>query len=79
MAETIEATGAGVEAAVTAGLRSLGVDRDAVEVEVLDEGTRGVFGLGAREARVRLTARSRLDAIEPVEPAAPSVDESTVA
>lgn len=57
MEQAIEATGAGVEAAIAAGLVSLGVDRDAVEIEVLDEGSRGVFGLGAREARVRLTPR----------------------
>jgi spoIIIJ-associated protein len=53
--QAIEATGADVEAAVATALARLGVDRDAVEIEVLDEGSRGVFGLGAREARVRLT------------------------
>ena len=65
MAESVDATGADVEAAVAAGLRSLGVDRDAVDVEVLDEGARGVFGLGAREARVRLTAKSSSGMGEP--------------
>ena len=82
MAESVDATGADVEAAVTAGLRLLGVDRDAVEVEVLDEGARGVFGLGAREARVRLTARTGPGVVEPEEPeesAAPSVDKSPTA
>jgi len=33
------------------------VERDTVEIEVLDEGSRGLFGLGGREARVRLTVR----------------------
>jgi spoIIIJ-associated protein len=56
---TIEATGADVEAATAAGLAELQVDQDAVEIQVLDEGSRGVFGLGAREARVRLTVKSQ--------------------
>ncbi len=51
---TIEAAGKDVDAAVAAGLARLGVPRDAVEVEVLDEGRQGMFGLGARAARVRL-------------------------
>ena len=50
---TVETTGSDVEAAIAAGLAELQVDRDAVDIQVLDEGSRGVFGLGAREARVR--------------------------
>jgi spoIIIJ-associated protein len=62
MAETeqaIEATGADVKAAIAAGLARLGVDRDSVEIEVLDEGSRGVFGLGGRDARVRMTPKPK--------------------
>jgi spoIIIJ-associated protein len=74
MEHTIEATGTDVEAAIAAGLEELRVDRDAVEVEVLDEGSRGVFGIGARETRVRLTVKLRpvlqpLDE-QPIPPAA---------
>ena len=54
---TVESEGADVEEAVAAGLEELQVERDAVEIEVLDEGGRGVFGLGARPARVRLTVK----------------------
>jgi spoIIIJ-associated protein len=50
----IESTGNSVEAAVDAGLEALGVEQEAVKVEVLDEGTRGLLGIGARPARVRL-------------------------
>jgi len=57
MGQAIEATGVDVEAAIATGLVRLGADRDAVEIEVLDEGSRGVFGLGARETRVRLTLK----------------------
>lgn len=46
-----------VEEAVENGLVSLGLDEDAVDVEVLDEGSKGVFGLGSRQARVRLTIK----------------------
>lgn len=54
----VETVGEDVEAAIEEGLARLGVDRDVVEIEVLDDGSRGLFGLGAREARVRLTAKS---------------------
>jgi spoIIIJ-associated protein len=55
MERTVEIEGADVEEAIAAGLEELQVERDAVEIEVLDEGGRGVFGIGARQARVRLT------------------------
>ena len=76
MEHTIEAAGADVEGAVVAGLARLGVERDAVEIEVLDEGSRGLFGLGVREARVRLTVKPRPASATPVEPAPPPAAES---
>jgi len=69
MERTIETTGTDVDAAVAAGLANLNVERDAVEIEVLDEGSRGVLGIGAREARVRLTLKPVAGA--PVEKGAP--------
>jgi spoIIIJ-associated protein len=66
MEHTVEATGSDVEAAIAAGLAELQVDRDAVEIQVLDEGSRGVFGLGAREARVRLATKAQ--AVQPMQP-----------
>lgn len=52
----VEKAGRSVEEAVAAALAALGVDRDAVEVEVLsDEGVRGFLGLlRSREVRVRV-------------------------
>lgn len=47
-------SGRTVEEAINAALREIGRTLDQVDVEVLDEGTKGVFGLGARLARVRL-------------------------
>ena len=44
-----------VDEAIQEGLADLGLSRDAVEIEVLDEGGKGLFGLGNRQARIRLT------------------------
>jgi len=50
----LEVIGPTVEDAIEMGLDQLGLPREAVEVEVLDPGSKGVFGLGGRQARVRL-------------------------
>ena len=55
--ESIEASGKSVEEAVSQALARLGKRRDEVEVTVLQEPSRGTFGLGGREARVRITLR----------------------
>lgn len=57
MGRSTEVAGTNVETAIAEGLARLGVDRDGVEVEVLEEASRGVFGLGSRDARVRLTVK----------------------
>lgn len=51
---SIEKTGETVEAAIQAGLAELGVGASDVMVEVLEEASRGIMGVGARPARVRL-------------------------
>lgn len=60
---SLEMSAPTVEDAVAAALAQLGVSRRDVDVEVLDEPARGVFGLfGQRDARVRVTVRqSRAD------------------
>ena len=52
---TLEMIAPTVEEAIERGLDQLGLPRDAVDVEVLDPGNKGLFGLGGRQARVRLT------------------------
>ncbi len=52
---TLEVIAPTVDEAIENGLNQLGIPREAVEVEVLDPGSRGIFGLGGRQARVRLT------------------------
>ncbi|MHB1449735.1 MAG: RNA-binding cell elongation regulator Jag/EloR, partial [Bellilinea sp.] len=41
------------------GIRQLGLPEDAVEVEVLDQGSKGFLGLGTRLARVRLKIKDQ--------------------
>ncbi len=55
--ESIEANGKSIDEAVQQALIRLGKRRDEVEIVVLQEPTRGAFGLGSKDARVRVTAR----------------------
>lgn len=66
--QEIESRGPTVDAAIAAGLMRLGLERDQVTVIVIDEGSRGLLGIGSREAIVRLGPRS---AAEPVAPPPP--------
>lgn len=53
----IEVIAPTLEEAIAQGLLQLGLPRDAVEVDVLDAGSKGFLGLGGRQVRVRLTAK----------------------
>ncbi len=52
-------TAASVDEAIILGLTRLVATRDEVDIEVLDEGSRGFLGIGAREARVQVTRRAQ--------------------
>lgn len=52
---TLEIIAPTVEEAIQQGLTQLGLTADAVSVEVLDSGSKGLFGLGGRQVRVRLS------------------------
>jgi len=52
---TLEIIAPTVDEALAQGLAQLGLPADAVSVEVLDSGNKGLFGLGGRQVRVRLT------------------------
>jgi len=69
-------TGKNVEAAIEAGLAALGLRRDQVKVEVIHPGSRGLLGIGAQAARVRLIPIPQEPPPPPEEPAqeAPSVE-----
>ena len=52
----VEVRGTDVDAAIEKGLSQLGVGRNDVIIEVVDEGSRGLLGIGSRDAVVRLTS-----------------------
>jgi spoIIIJ-associated protein len=54
---SVVASGKTVDDAIANGLGMLGVRRDQVDVEVLSEGSRGVLGFGAENARVELQVK----------------------
>jgi spoIIIJ-associated protein len=54
---TLEKIAPTVEEAVAEGLAELNLTENDVDVEVLDNGSRGLFGVGSRQARVRLTVK----------------------
>lgn len=53
----IEVTGKTVEEAIENGLKELKLTQDKVEVEVLENGSKGIFGLGSKPAKVKLTVK----------------------
>jgi spoIIIJ-associated protein len=55
---TLEIIAPSVEEAVSRGISQLGIDRESVDVEILDSGSKGLFGLGGRQARVRLVLKN---------------------
>ncbi|MBN1371615.1 MAG: protein jag [Anaerolineaceae bacterium] len=72
---TLEVIAPTVEEAVQKGLSQLNLREDEVELEVLDSGSRGLFGIGSRQARVKLSLKGAAEAkpvSKPVQaPAAP--------
>lgn len=55
---SIEKSAKNKEAAIEAALNELGVSKEEVNIEVLDEGSKGFLGLGARDARVKVTLKN---------------------
>jgi spoIIIJ-associated protein len=64
--ESIEASGKSVEEAVSQALARLGKRREEVDIAVLQEPSRGAFGLGSKDARVRVTTRSNVASVSAV-------------
>lgn len=71
---TLEIIAPTVEEAIAQGLAQLGLTADAVRVEVLDAGSRGLFGFGKAQVRVRLTVNAPAE--EPPLETAPAASES---
>ncbi len=68
-------TAATIEEAISLGLKELGLSRDQVDIEVLEEGSKGIFGIGARLATVRMVKNVVVH--EGVEPAPAGKPEQT--
>jgi len=62
---TLEIIAPTVEEALAQGLAQLGLPAEAVSMEVLDAGSKGLFGLGGRQVRVRLTVKSEEEPAPP--------------
>ena len=58
---TLEIIAPTINEAIEKGLAELELPREAVEIEILDEGSRGLFGLGSHQARVRLVVKNKED------------------
>jgi spoIIIJ-associated protein len=83
---TLEISASTVDEAVAEGLRELRLSKDQVEVEILDEGSRGLFGLGSRQSRVKLIVKENKPSSTPagdqtphevVEPISPPIEDET--
>ncbi len=58
MAYSIEKTGKTVQEAISAALSELNLNHEDVEIEILDEGNKGIFGIiGSKVAKIRATVK----------------------
>jgi spoIIIJ-associated protein len=62
---TLEIIAPSVEEAITRGLDQLGLPRDSVIIEILDNGSRGLLGIGGRQSRIRLSIKDAGDEPSP--------------
>lgn len=56
---TLEVIAPTIEEAIAKGVEELGLSESSLEVEVLDDGSKGLLGIGSRQARVRLTVKDK--------------------
>lgn len=54
----VEKTGKSVEEALRLALIELDATRDQVEIDVLDEGSKGFLGIGAKETKIRVSKKN---------------------
>ena len=73
---SVVASGKTVDDAIANGLGMLGVRRDQVDVEILSEGSRGVLGFGAENARVELQVKPPRKPTPPKPAAEPPVEKA---
>ena len=76
---SIESEGDSIDEAIERALAALELSRDRVEIEILSDATRGLFGFGGRRARVRATVRRPLAASSDITAAVPAVSRESMA
>jgi spoIIIJ-associated protein len=81
----VETEGDTIDQAIEQAVKTLGVERDKVTIDVLTEGKRGILGFGAQKARVRASVRSlhvevgrSAFAHEPTQPVASEANASAI-
>src|SRR5689334_20735284 len=62
---SVETEGGTIDEAIARALELLHIERERVEVEILENATRGVLGFGGKPARIRATVRSPLSGVTP--------------
>lgn len=62
---TIEATGRSIDEAIFNGLNELQISIDCVEIEIMQQESKGILGIGARPAKVRLIEREPEEIVVP--------------
>lgn len=62
--EPTEEAGKTVEEATQRALERLGIKREEAKVEIIEEGSKGLFGLGSRPARVRVSPEEETASVE---------------
>ena len=65
MARTIDATGRSIDEAIFNGLKELEISIDEVEIDIIQQESKGILGIGAKPAIVRLTEREPEDVVMP--------------
>lgn len=69
--ESLEITARTVADAIEKALSRLGKTREDVDIAVLSEGSRGILGIGAEEARILVSPREPIQPVVAVTPPAP--------
>jgi len=58
MTREVEQTGKTVEEATEKAISELGVSEKEVDIQIIEEGSKGIFGLGAKQAKVRVIVKT---------------------
>lgn len=72
---SVKSKGKSVDEAIKYGLAALNTTADQVDIEVINEGSRGILGIGAEDAEVKLTLKPELmPETDPVEETSPVLE-----